>query len=51
MPKRLRENFGIPSAAEIEFIEASGAILIVKKGFFASPCEIPRHRETQGASG
>lgn len=32
LPKRLREKFGITPATEVEFIEADGGIMIVKKG-------------------
>ena len=31
LPKRLRDRFGITPATEIEFLEADGAIVIVKK--------------------
>lgn len=31
LPKKLRQKFGITPATEIEFVEADGAILIVKK--------------------
>ena len=31
IPKHLRERYGITTATEIEFLEADGAILIVKK--------------------
>jgi len=31
LPKNLRERYGITPATEIEFLEADGAIMIVKK--------------------